>query len=508
MNKLSLYITIAAFLFAFSSCIKDEMPELEEPTTTDIGLFVNEVFSTGSPDWFELYNSTDEDIDINGFSVSDGPAPKYTFSASTIVPANGYFVFMCDQGFSLSSGGEEIYIWDIEGNEVDHVTFPALDAGVAYGRVSDGADEFSTMAPTQGAANSNVNEAPFIDASPITGINDNEPYIYEIVASDASGIRDVKLFIETGENVYFVEMAPLGGGDFIYHIPAMAAGTEAEYYIVATDETGKKSYYPETAPDTKATFTVADGLVKFVDVALSTENPGGGEDVGFTVTVYDAGGVDDVTLYYVINDGPTGVLDDDKTSIDLTDNGDGTWSGSVPGQVEGTVIRYYLRSKDMAGQKSYYPVETEGGDFDHDVLATWPSVTVAPLVILDALVINEILGTGSPDYIELYNGTSSAIDISGYKVSDSGASYTIPASTVIAAGGFYVILADDGVTMAPFKVSSGGEDITLRDASDNIVDQLLLADWPADHVGLVGRKVDGAEKWVALTTPTQGTSNN
>lgn len=508
MNKLTLYITIAAFLFAFNSCIKDEMPELEEPTSTDIGLYVNEVFSTGSPDWFELYNSTDEDIDINGFSVSDGPAPKYTFSASTIVPAKGFYVFLCDQGFSLSSGGEEVYIWDIDENEVDHVTFPALDPGVSYGRVSDGADEFSTMAPTQGAANSNVNEAPYIEASPITGINDNETYIYEIVASDASGIRDVKLFVETDENIMFVEMAPLGGGDYIYQIPAMAAGTEAEYYVVATDETGKKTYYPETAPDTKATFTVADGLVKFLDIALSTENPGDGEDVGFTVTVYDAGGVDEVTLYYVINEGASGVLDDDKVDIDLTDNGDGTWSGSIPGQSDGDIIHYYLRSKDMAGQKSYYPVETDGGDFDHDVLSTWPTVTVAPLVILDALVINELQGAGDPDYIELYNGTSAAIDISGYKVSDSGASYTIPAATTIPAGGFYVILADDGASMAAFKISSGGEDITLRDASDAIVDQLLIGDWPEGHTGLVGRKLDGAEKWVVLSAPSQGSSNN
>jgi len=511
MKKISTYLIITSvFLLSFVSCIKDEIIEIEEVVTTDLGLFINEVFSTGDPDWIEIYNGNSEAIDMAGFKISDGPVAKYTFPAGTTIAANGYLVYPCNE-FGLSSGGEAVYLWDAADNLLDNIEFPALDAGVAYGRTTDGGETFATMGPTQGAANSTVNNPPFIEAEPIVGINDNEVYKYIIIASDASGLRDVKLFIETEDDVYFVEMVPLGGGDYQYNIPAMVAGTVAEYYVVATDETGKKSYYPETAPDTKATFTVADGLTQFIDVELSNENPADGEDVVFTVSVYDAGGVDEVRLYYVLDDD----IADNKTKIDLTDNGDNKWSCSIPGQTDNSVIRYYLRAVDNAGLKSYYPVEeydTEGNvtsDFDHDAESTWPSITVAPLTPLDALVINEILGTGSPDYIELYNGTANAINIGGYKLHDSDPTeaYTIPAGTTIAAGGFYV-LDCDGAATTLFKVSSGGEDITLLDASDNTVDQLLQVNWPAGHIGHVGRKLDGVAKWIILTSESKGTSNN
>lgn len=511
MKKTSIYLIImTVFALSFTSCVKDELIVVEEVTTTDLGLFVNEVFSTGDPDWIEIYNSNNEAVDMTGFKISDGPVAKYTFPAGTSIAAKGYLVYPCNE-FGLSSGGEEVYLWDAADNLVDNIAFPALDAGVSYGRTIDGGDEFAIMGATQGMANSTVNNPPFIEADPIEGINDNEVYKYTIIASDASGIRDVKLFIETEDNIYFEEMAPLGGGEYQFNIPALSAGTVGEYYIVATDETGKKTYYPETAPDTKASFTVADGLTKFLDVELSNENPADGENITFTVTVFDRGSVDEVRLYYVLGND----VADNKEKIDLIDNGDNTWTGILPGQADNTVIKYYLRAVDNGGTKSYYPVEEYNlngdviSDFDHDITSTWPSVTVAPLTVLNALVINDIFGTGSPDYIEIFNGTGSAIDISGYKLHDSDPTeaYVIPAGTTIAAGGFYV-LDCDGSTTTLFKISSGGEDITLLDASDNIVDQLLQVNWPVGHIGHVGRKIDGAAKWIILDTESKGTSNN
>ncbi|MCP4553285.1 MAG: lamin tail domain-containing protein [Bacteroidetes bacterium] len=511
MKKISKYLIIATlFSLLFSSCVKDELIEVDEVITTDLGLFVNEVFSTGDPDWIEIYNSNDEDIDMSGFKISDGPVAKYTFPSGTTIAANSYLVYPCNE-FGLSSGGEEVYFWDASDNLIDNITFPALDAGVAYGRTSDGGDTFTTMAPSQGAANSNENSAPFIEASLIEAINDNEVYKYEVIASDASGMRDVKLFIETENNVFFEEMAPLGGGDYQFNIPVMTAGTIAEYYVVATDETGKKSYFPQDAPDTKATFIVADGLAVFTDLAISTENPASGEEVVVTATVYDNGGIDELRLYYVLNDD----IADNKEKIIMTDNGDGTYSATIPGQADNTVINYYLRAEDLAGLKSYYPTEeydSEGnviGSFDHDIETTWPSVTVAPLEIIEALVINELQGGGDPDYIELYNGTASEMDISGYQLHDSDPTeaYTIPAGTTIAAGGFYVLNCDGDATTL-FKISSSGEDITLLDASGAVVDQLLKDNWPVDHSALVGRTVDGAVKWVVLDTASKGTSNN
>lgn len=510
--KKYIIILVIAFPLLFTQCIKDETPIIETPASSDIELYVNEVLSTGDPDWIEIYNGSSEAVDMEGFKISDGPAAKYTFPAGTIIPANGYLVYPCNE-FGLSSGGEEVYLWDNENNLIDNITFPALDAGVAYGRTTDGGDVFATMSPTSGAPNSIVNNPPLLTATAIESINDNEAYELEVVASDADGIRDVKLFMETESGLTFVEMAPLGGGDYKYIIEPIAEGTVVEYYIVATDETGKKSYFPEGGPDDKLSVTVADGLPVFLDVEFSNENPSDLEDIDVTVTIFDKGGDTEVRIYYVIDD----AIADDKEKVTLTTTDNVTYTGTLPGQVDGSVIHYYLRAEENTGlgQQAYFPMEeydVDGNiisDFDHDVETTWPTLTVAPLVILDALVINEIQGAGAPDYIELYNGTGAEIDLAGYKLHDSDPTeaYTIPSGTTIAAGGFYT-LDCDGAAVTLFKVSSGGEDITLLDAAGAEVDKLLITEWPDGHLGLVARKKDAAEQWGIATVETKGTTNN
>lgn len=525
--KTKLFIMVLSLsALLFSSCVKDEIYK-DDSEISEVTLVINEVASNNgdpNPDWLEIYNPSDVEVDISGFGIYDKPAAKYTIPAGTKIAAKGYYVLVCDVAlaggnpslygaFGLSSGGESVFLVDPSAAIVDQVDFPALSVGVSYARIPDGGDVFQNSNPTKGAANSNTNEAPVITATLIANVDDNSDYDFVIAASDAGGVRDVKLYIEAGSEVKFIEMAPIGGGFYKYRFPAMALGTVVKYYVVATDETAKKSYFPATAPTTSATFTVVNGAPKFVSVVLSNENPADAEAIDFTVKTYDKTGVKEVKLYYVLND----ALADTKTSIVLTTTDNVTFTGTIPGQPDLTKISYYLRAEDNASSslKTYYPKETvvDGvvtSTFNHDIASTWPSITVAPLVPLNQLVINEIQASGTPwDYIELYNSTSSAIDISGYKVYDSGGvgvAYVIPASTTIAAGAFYVIETGSGSPQGQFGISSSGEDITLVNASDVVVDQLLKINWPG--VPLVARKSDGAPKWVIPAAETKGTSNN
>jgi hypothetical protein len=519
MKKFALYVLSFITILSLTQCVKDEMIEIEENETTDVGLYVNEVLSTGDPDWIELYNATSEEIDLSGYKVSDGPSPKYTIPAGQKIAAKSYLVIECSTiltNFALSSGGEEVYVWDAAENLLDNIAFPALDAGISFGRTSDGAATLSPMSPTKGVANSNVNESPNLVAELISGVNDNERFEYTIIASDAGGIRDVKFFMATPNDVYFLEMAPVGGGEYIVKLPLIESGLTAEYYVVASDETGKKTFFPETAPDTKASFTVADGLSIFNSVELSNENPSNAEDIVFTVNVFDASGVSEVSLYYVINND----IADNKIKLSLTSSDKITWTGTIPGQADETKISYYLRAVDNKGVKSYYPFEeldAEGnvvGDFDHDDAASWPNISVAPLPLLNALVINEIQTNGSPDFIELFNGTNASIDISGYRIYDAGINasqdftdaYIVPAGTSIAAGGFYVIEPE-------FGISKTSDDIFIENASGQKVLEMLGANWPAMPIGItnayvVARKKDAADLWERRTVETKGTSNN
>ena len=335
---------------------------------------------------------------------------QYTFASGTTIAAKGYLVIICDKdlasgdpdtyaNFGISSGGETVYLVDASDAVIDQVDVPAMDLGLSYARIPDGGDVFENANPTKGAANSNTNEAPVITADVITTgmVNDNERYEYNIIVTDASGLRSVKLWLQSSTETYYLDFAPLGGGEYTILLPLLTKEDEIEYYIEAIDETGLKSTFnPED--DDVYKFTVIDGLAIFNSVELSNENPSPYEDIVVTVDAYDLSGIDAVRLYYLVDDDNA----DNKINVDATFDGT-VWTATIPGQADEAVVRYYIRATDNAGEKSYYPVEeldNEGnviGDFDHDDGTTWPSITVAPLTILNQLVINEIYGAGSPD---------------------------------------------------------------------------------------------------------------
>lgn len=117
------------------------------------------------PDWLELYNTTNNPVDISGFTLTDdvGVDAPWSFVAGTVVPANGYIVVFCDgdelegdlhTDFKLSATGETVTFADATGAVVDEVAFPAGTADISYGRLPDGGDTWGTIdPPTPNASN-------------------------------------------------------------------------------------------------------------------------------------------------------------------------------------------------------------------------------------------------------------------------------------------------------------------------------------------------------------------
>ncbi|QCX40147.1 lamin tail domain-containing protein [Aureibaculum algae] len=113
--------------------------------------------------------------------------------------------------------------------------------------------------------------------------------------------------------------------------------------------------------------------------------------------------------------------------------------------------------------------------------------------------INEIKASGSPDWLELYNGGAQEIDLTGYSLADSGSSWVIP-NMVISSGG-YVVFNCDGLDTngsANFKISKGGELITLTNSEGTIIDQIDLPDLSAYEERSYGRVSDGSDTWVVM----------
>lgn len=127
--------------------------------------------------------------------------------------------------------------------------------------------------------------------------------------------------------------------------------------------------------------------------------------------------------------------------------------------------------------------------------------------------LNEIYSrgtSGNEDWIEIYNPSTAAIDISGYKIYDNGGQSgskpkkEFPSGTTITAGGFYVIVVDD-TTESGFGLSSGGEQVWLEKSNGSLIDQITFPALGVDSS--YARKPDGSNNWEITTPPTKGSSN-
>jgi hypothetical protein len=111
-------------------------------------------------DYLELYNHSNQGVDISGCVLSDDPAiDKYVIPAGTSIPARGFRSFTeTTLGFALSADGETIYFKNAAKTRVlDAVRFGGQENSVATGRFPNGADDFYRLsAKTPGTNNATI----------------------------------------------------------------------------------------------------------------------------------------------------------------------------------------------------------------------------------------------------------------------------------------------------------------------------------------------------------------
>lgn len=114
-------------------------------------------------DWIELYNNTDEDIQLGGYFLSDDADDlvQWIFP-DTLIAANDYLIVWADKdddqeglhaNFKLSTSGESIFLINNDTTIVDEVTFSEQTTNISTGRYPNGTGPFIQMNPTYAAQN-------------------------------------------------------------------------------------------------------------------------------------------------------------------------------------------------------------------------------------------------------------------------------------------------------------------------------------------------------------------
>jgi predicted extracellular nuclease len=504
-----------------------------------------------------------------------GAKPKLAFPAGTIIPAKGFFVIAVDTpdpaGFGLSSGGDILWLENSNGELIDNVEIPAMPVETtSYGRMPDGSETWQILQTiTKGTANddSTPPPAPIIRINEVysRGIAGNMDWVevYNTSSSEVN-ISGFKIYDNGGQS----------GAKPKKEFPTGTIVPANGFVVIVVDSddasgfgisSGGETIWLENASGTVIdevavpTLDVTQSYGRFADgtnnlqvlnfITRGSANNNGSTPVIKMNEIYSRGTTAypdwievyntsadpvDITGYKIYDSGaqtgskpkkafPAGsivpgngflliVVDDtDASGFGLGSGGEDVWLENASGAIIDFVSFPALDATQSFGRMA-------DGAHNWKILGSITpnsiNIETAPAPIL----MNEIYSRGTaeaPDWIEIYNNSSAPIDISGYKIYDSGGQtgakpkMVFAAETVIPANGFFVIVVDDAATANPegssFGLGSGGEQVWLENASGNIINTISF---PAlDVTQSFGRIPDGTYNWRVLNTITKGTAN-
>ena len=151
-------------------------------------------------DWIELYNGSNEAVDLSGYAISDDDADhkKWVFPQKILQPGEYLVLFASGKdrtdpngemhtNFSLSSAGESVRLYDASGRVISYIEYEKTDEDVSVSRVSGGV-LVTDMAPSPGYENSASGARRALgDSYNLVSQNAYGLYINEIMTSDSRG---------------------------------------------------------------------------------------------------------------------------------------------------------------------------------------------------------------------------------------------------------------------------------------------------------------------------------
>ena len=461
------------------------------------GLVISEVMAANASavpdengeysDWLEIYNGTGADLNLQGVMITNRsdritfPFPSYELKAGEYVIVFATNSYQLDPSlpfhgkFKISSVGESIYLYDPDLYLIDEITVPTMISDQSYALTGIDANGEKVYELTDFYSPGFVNsEEGFLAYRAENARETGTLIINEICPDPKVGIPD-----DTGTVVDWIEIynnsdetVSLGG-----------------YYLSDKENKPLKWRFPDNAIITPHGYYLvycsgqdrmqANGI-PHTNFSISAERE--------SVIISDSEGrlVDRVTIENVPED----------YSVGLDSNGYWTFfKQSTPG----------------------FP-NTADGQAKVDQLIR--SYNPTGVYITEVMVSNDSVSTGvsgwTADYIELYNSSAVAVDLSNYGLSDNlgrPRKWQFPLGAVIEPGEYKIIIVDGQIDLSSyyelhtsFKLSKTEDSVvSFCDPTGKVLDRIPLpSDIPTDNS--YGRSL-GYAGFYYYYTPTPGTQN-
>lgn len=460
------------------------------------GLVISEVMAANSSavpdengefgDWLELYNGTGADLNMEGVMITNRtdritfPFPNYVLGAGERVIVFATDSYQLDPSlpfhgkFKISSAGDHIYLYDPDMYLIDELATPTLTADTSYAltEIDEDGDRFyeTTGYYSPGYENG---EAGFVAYRMANATESGDLVINEVCPDPKLGIPD-----EDGEVMDWIELK--NNTDK----PISLTG----YYLSDKENKPMKWRFPDgaTIPAGGYYLVYCSGKDKLqqngiphTSFSISAERE--------SVVISDSYGrlVDRVSIENVPEDHSYGRSDvGDWRLFELT----------TPGQPN--------NSMGQAQADQIYRAYNPTGVFISEVMASNDTVSIGPATL-------------TTDYVELYNSSAEAVNLSGYGLSDSlkrPRRWQFPEGTYIMPGEYKIVYLDGQPELSTvtdchtnFKLTrAGGETLSFCDPTGRVLDRIPLSLIPTDHsYGRTG----GYSGFYYYDVPTPGMAN-
>ncbi len=204
------------------------------------------------------------------------------------------------------------------------------------------------------------------------------------------------------------------------------------------------------------------------------------------------------------------------------------WRKSVAtiGPGESLEIDYVFHALDAGSHRFEARVSLKGDEDPLNDAIKWEAVSGA---LPQQILVNEVMAApaeGGPEWVELVNPSAGDVDLSGWRLGDSGDKVAVldADKIVLSPGGFLILAKDDSGFLLHHELAhdarvyslsgwrtlnDGGDEVVLRDATGAVIDRMRYGDTTPgrslERIDLMGLSED-PENWLLSTDPAGATA--